>query len=213
MIASLIVADVDEAVRMAREVEQAGLRWLEVNVAAPHGEEAAAGAIRTDVELLKPIRDALALPLTAKVRPDQVDAALDAGADAVCLTTRELGFVPDLETRRPLLGTFAAYGGAWTLPITLRHVAKTRLRHGPEVSVVGTNGARDGLDVVRFLLAGASAVQLTTVVMTDGPSALSHALEQLEEYLGAHGASASDLVGEAADHVKSYEEVAVERRH
>jgi dihydroorotate dehydrogenase len=213
VVPSLIVAETDQAVRMASEIEQAGLRWLELNVAAPHAAEAAAGAIRADVEVARPIREAVALPLTVKVGPEQVDAAVEAGADAVCLTTRELAFVPDLETRRPLLGTFAAYGGAWTLPLTLHHVAKTRLRHGADLSLIATNGVRDGLDVARCLLAGASAAQLTTIVMTDGVSALARALEQLEEYLAAHGANASELIGEAADHVKSYEEVAVERRH
>ena len=213
VVPSLIVAEAEQAVRMAREVEQAGLRSLEVNVAAPHAAEAAAGAIRADIDVVRPIRDAVALPLTVKVRPEQVQAAVEAGADAVCLTTRELAFVPDLETRRPLLGTFAAYGGAWSLPLTLHHVAKARLRHGADLSLIATNGVRDGLDVARCLLAGASAAQLTTVVMTDGASALAGAVEQLEEYLAAHGASASELIGEAADHVKSYEEVAVERRH
>ena len=78
---------------------------------------------------------------------------------------------------------------------------------------MGTGGARDGLDVVRFLLAGAGAVQLTTVVVTDGPAALAVALAELEEYVARHGVSASELVGEATDHVKTYEEVALERRH
>lgn len=213
VVPSLIVADPDEAVSRARELEQAGLRWLELNVAAPHGEEAPEGAIQTDAELVRPVREAVSLPLTVKVRADQVGAAVEAGADAVCLTTRALGFVPDPATRRPLLGTFAAIGGAWALPLTLRHVAKARAGFGPELSIVGTNGARDGLDVVRFLLAGASAVQLTSVVMTDGPSALGHAIVELERYLEEQGASAAELVGEAADAVLTYEEAAVERRH
>ena len=213
VVPSLIVADAGEAARMAREAEEVGVRWLELNVAAPHAEEAAEGAIRTEVELVAPIREAVSIPLTVKVRPHQVDAALAAGADAICLTTRELAFVPDLATRRPLLGTFAAIGGSWTLPLTLRHVAKARLRHGPAVSLLATNGVRDGRDVARCLLAGASAAQLTSAVMTDGPAALARALEDLEEYLAGQGATARDLVGEAADHVMTYEEVAVERRH
>jgi dihydroorotate dehydrogenase len=211
--ASLIPADEQVLPELAAQVEQAGLRWLELNVAAPHGEEAPEGAIRTDAELVRPVREAVSLPLTVKVRPDQVGAAVEAGADAVCLTTRALGFVPDPETRRPLLGTFAAIGGAWALPVTLRHVAKARARYGTELSIVGTNGARDGLDVVRFLLAGASAVQLTTVVMTDGPAALARAIAELEGYLAEQGVSAAELVGEAADAVLTYEEAAVERRH
>jgi dihydroorotate dehydrogenase (NAD+) catalytic subunit len=213
VVPSLIAGDPAEAVRLARELEQAGLRWLELNVGAPHGEEAAAGAIATDIDVTAAVLEAVSLPLTVKGRPDQVDAAVAAGADAVCLTTRELGFLPDPETRRPLLRTFAAIGGAWSLPLTLRHVAKARLRHGPDLCLVGTGGARDGLDVVRFLLAGASAVQLTTAVLTDGPGVLATAIAELEEYVGRQGVSASELVGEATDHVKTYEEVALERRH
>ena len=213
VVPSLIAADPREAARLARELEHVGLRWLELNVGAPHAEEAAPGAIGTDVDVAGAVREAVTLPLTVKGRPDQVDAAVAAGADAVCLTTRELGFVPDPETRRPILGTFAAIGGAWSLPLTLRHIAKARLRLGPDVCLVGTGGARDGLDVVRFLLAGASAVQLTTAVLTDGPAALTNALAEVEDYLARHGVSASELIGEATDHVKTYEEVVLERRH
>jgi dihydroorotate dehydrogenase len=213
VVPSLIVADVDEAVRRARELESAGLRWLELNVAAPHAEEAAADAIRTGTELVAPVRSAVSIPLTVKVGgADPVastGAALAGGADAVCLTTRQQGFVPDLQTRRPLLGTYAAIGGAWSLPVTLRHVAKARQRYGPAASLIGTNGARDGDDVARFLLAGASAVQLTSVVLTDGPDALTRAIDQLSAYLDEQGASARELVGEAADSVETYEEAAM----
>ena len=212
VVASLIVADPDEAVRRARDVEAAGLRWLELNVGAPHAEEAAAGALRTGVELVERVRAAVAIPLTVKLRAtDSVADALAAGADAVCIATRAMAFVPDLETRRPMLGTFAAIGGAWALPLTLHQVAKAYLAY-PGVSIVGTNGARDGDDVARFLLAGASAVALTSAVITDGPHVLREAVAGVDRYCDEHGVAARDLVGEAARHVHSYEEVAVERR-
>jgi dihydroorotate dehydrogenase (NAD+) catalytic subunit len=212
VVASLIVADVDEAVRLTQLVEQAGIRWLELNVGAPHAEEAVTGAIRTGVGLVARVRAATAIPLTVKLRPgDSVADTLAAGADAICLATRAMAFVPDLETRRPLLGTFAAIGGAWALPLTLREVAKAHLAH-PDASIVGTNGARDGYDVARFLLAGASAVAMTSAVITDGPETLARAVEQLEEYCMEQDMSARELVGEAARHVRTYEEVAIERR-
>jgi dihydroorotate dehydrogenase len=213
VVASLIVADVDEAVKRARELEQAGIRWLELNVAAPHASEAADGAIRTGTDLVAPVRAAVEIPLTVKVGgADPVAAAAEAvaaGADAVCLTTRAQGFLPDLRTRRPVLGTFGAIGGAWMLPITLRHVAKTRAALGGDVSLVATNGARDGFDVARCLLAGASAVALASAVITDGPAALARAVAELEAYLSEQGADARELIGEAADRVKTYEEVAM----
>ena len=216
VVPSLIVADLDEAVRMARAFEQAGLRWLELNVGAPHVEEAAGGAIRAGVDLIRPIRDAVSLPLTVKVGGlDPVAAATsahDAGADAVALATRAQGFVSDLETRRPVLGTFAAIGGAWAVPLTCRHLAKTRQAR-PEASLIGTNGARNGRDIAQMLLAGASAVQMTSAVMTDGPASLKHAIEELSAYLDEQGVAARELVGESADAVQTYEEAAVERRH
>jgi dihydroorotate dehydrogenase len=150
--------------------------------------------------------------MTVKLRAGaSVTDALAAGADAVCLATRAMGFMPDLDTRRPLLGTFAAIGGAWSVPLTLHQVAKAHLAH-PAASIIGTNGARDGTDVARFLLAGASAVAMTTAVMTEGPAVLRHTLDELERYCTEQDVSARELVGEAARHVQTYEEVAIERR-
>ena len=212
VVPSLIVADLDHAIAAAATFERAGLRWLELNVGAPHASEAAEG-IGAGVELVRGIREAVSLPLTVKLAAtDSVADALAAGADAVCVATRAMGFLPDLETRRPVLGTFAAVGGAWALPLTLYRVAKAHLAH-PEASIVATNGARDGLDVARLLLAGASAVALGTAVLTDGPAALTRAIEVLSGYCEQQGASVRDLIGEAARHVQTYEEVAIERRH
>lgn len=215
VVPSLIVSDPGAAVEMARAFEQAGLRWLELNVGAPHAEEAAAGAIRTGAELVGPVRDAVSIPLTVKIGGAdpvaQAVAAIDAGADAVVLSARAQGFVSDLHTRRPVLGTFAAIGGAWAVPVTCRHLAKARQAR-PDACLVGTNGARDGCDVAQMLLAGASAVQLTSVVMTDGAAALGRAIDELGAYLDEQGVSARELVGESADLVRTYEEVAVERR-
>jgi dihydroorotate dehydrogenase (NAD+) catalytic subunit len=170
--------------------------------------------VGTVSELVSLVRNATALPLTVKL-PGEGDlvelarAARDAGADVVCLAGRPLGFVPDVRTRRPVLGTFGAVGGGWALPVTLRWIAKTRLALGPELPIAGTNGARSGEDVVRFLLAGASAVQLASAVLVEGPGALTRAIEEIGRYLERQGADARELVGEAADAVQTYEEAAM----
>jgi dihydroorotate dehydrogenase (NAD+) catalytic subunit len=212
VVPSLIVADPERAAGAAAAFERAGLRWLELNVGAPHASEAREG-IGTGVELVRHIRQAVSLPLTVKLATtDSAADALAAGADAICVATRAMGFVPDLSTRRPVLGTFAAVGGAWALPLTLYRVAKEHTAH-PDASIVATNGARDGLDVARLLLAGAAAVALATAVITDGPASLSRAIEELAGYCEQQGTSVRELIGEAAHHVRTYEEVAIERRH
>ena len=218
VVASLIVADPAESVRLAGLVEAAGIRWLELNVGAPHAGEAAPGTIRAESDaeavaaLVRPVREAVSIPITVKLGSEgdpmaAAAAARSAGADAVCLAGRHLGFLPDPATRRPVLGTFGAIGGRWALPLTLRWVAKARAALGPAFPLLGTNGARDGLDVVRFLLAGATAVELTTVVVTDGPGALRRTVHELERHLSEQGVGARDIIGEAADAVLTYQEV------
>lgn len=218
VIASLIVADPAECVRMARTIQEAGLRWLELNLGPPHGEEAPAGAIRSESEAevieqrVRSVREAIEIPLTVKLSGQGnlvpwVLAAQRAGADAVCVAGRQLGFLPDIHTRRAILGTFGAIGGAWALPLTLRWVAKARAAAGPSLSLIATNGARDGKDVIRCLLAGASAVEMTSAYITDGAGALARAVADVERYCSEGRLRASDIVGEAADHVLRYDQV------
>lgn len=224
VVASLIPGDPDELPGLASAVEQAGLRWLELNLSAPHAGEATPGAIgRADSdtatrELTASVRAAVGIHLTVKLTGDGADAAAlagaahDAGADSIALAGRHLAFLPDPDTRRPVLGTFAAIGGAWSLPLTLRWIAKTRLAAGPGLPLVGTNGARDGRDVVRFLLAGASAVELASAVFVEGPAALTRIRNELTAHLEAQGLDAADIVGEAADAALTYEEAAMRNR-
>lgn len=214
VVASLIVADLEQAAVLARRVESAGLRWIELNVGPPYRGETSPGAIRSECEpdvvsaMVAAVRAAVSLPLTVKLSSQgdplaAATAAVGAGADAVCLTGRYPAFMPDIATRRPMLGTFGAIGGAWSLPLSLRWIAKARAALGPKVSLLGTNGARDGLDVVRFLLSGASAVEMTSAVITDGPGVLTSAVEQVAAYLGDHAVRARDIIGEAADQATS----------
>src|SRR3954453_9166326 len=224
VVASIIPADPAVLPDLARDVERAGVRWLELNLSAPHVGEATAGAIErpTDpkrvAELVRIVRNAVSLPLSAKLTAEQHDvvcagaAARAGGADVLGLMGRHMGFLPDPETRRPVLGSFGGYSGPWGLPLSLRWVAKTRLALGPEIPLVGTNGARDGLDVARFLLAGASAVQIASSVIAEGFGAITRMTEELAEYLARQGVNARDVVGEAADSSISYEEAALRSR-
>src|SRR3954451_9896064 len=219
--ASVIPGDSAVLPDLARDIELARARGLELNLSAPHVTEAAPGAIERPnapqriAELVEIVRTAASIPLSVKLTAEQHDvvasasAARAAGADVLVLMGRHMGFLPDPETRRPVLGSFGGYSGPGGLPLSLRWVAKTRLALGPDAPLVGTNGARDGLDVARFLLAGASAVQVATSVIVEGFGALERMLTELTRYLDEQGADARDIVGEAADAVLTYEEAAV----
>lgn len=217
VVGSVLPSTVAQAAELALQVSEAGVRWIELNLSAPHATEADDHILRVEEpaavrEIVRSVRDVLSGPLTVKLTSEAADvaalaeAARDEGADSVCLCGRRMGFLPDPATGRPVLDTFGAYGGGWELPLTLRWIAKTRLRLGSELPIVGTGGARRGMDVIRFLMAGASAVQFTTAVYTGGFGVLEQALAELTDHLRERRASARDVVGVAADAVLTYAE-------
>lgn len=217
-IASLIPASLDKLLEHAKAVERAGIRILEVNVGAPHGDEAAEGAILLEKhasqvsEIATAVRATVNIPVWIKITgqsseiPAIVKAAKDAGAESVTVMGRYMGFIPDIETTKPLLGTHAAYGGPWALPLTCHQLVKTREIIGKNYPLMATNGARDGLDILRFLLAGASAAQMTSAIFTNGYKVISRSLIQIEDYLSVKNYELGDIIGLAADQVGTYAE-------
>jgi len=151
------------------------------------------------------VRKAIAIPLWVKITgqservPDLASAALAAGGDAVVMAGRSLGLIPDIETLEPMLGTTLGVGGFWNLPLTCQWLALSRAKIGAGKPLIGTNGAQTGLDIARMMLAGASAVEMSSPVMIRGTEILSNALAQFEAYLKRKGLSAAELIGVAAD--------------
>jgi dihydroorotate dehydrogenase (NAD+) catalytic subunit len=218
VIASVILADLDHCVRMARSIEQAGLRILELNIGAPHAGEATPGAIVLERdaarvrEIVSRVRAAVRLPLWVKLTGQSENvvalaaAAKAAGADGATVMGRFMAFLPDVDTLAPMLGTNAALGGPWALPLTCRWLAQCRKAIGPDFPLIATNGARSGLDIARFLLAGASAVQASSAIFTGGFPVITEMLQEFSGYLDRKGLSATALIGQAADRLGTYQQ-------
>ena len=83
-------------------------------------------------------------------------------------------------------------------------MARTRKRIGPAFPLIATNGARSGEDAARMILAGASAVEYCSAVMTGGFGVLGEAIDSLSAYLSRQGVTAAHLTGRAADQIKTY---------
>src|SRR3954454_100181 len=87
VVASIIPADPAVLPELARDIERAGVRWLELNLSAPHVGEATPGAIERPndpkriAELVRIVRDTVSLPLSAKLTAEQHDV-VSAGAAA-----------------------------------------------------------------------------------------------------------------------------------
>lgn len=215
-VASLILAELEPALRMAKAIEQAGVRVLEFNIGTPYASQAAKGAVSTELDparitaIVSAVRAMVAIPLWIKISgqservPELAAAAFDAGAEAVVMAGRSLGLIPDVETFAPMLGTTLGIGGYWNLPLTCQWLALSRQRLGADKPLIGTNGAQSGLDIARMMLAGASAVEMSSAVMLRGFGVLSDALAEFEGYLQRKDVRAADLIGRAADRRKSF---------
>ncbi|MEN3382960.1 MAG: hypothetical protein V7608_3004 [Hyphomicrobiales bacterium] len=215
-VASLILSDLDEACRMGKLIEQAGIRVLEFNIGTPYASVTTKGNVTTEFDparvsvMVSSMRRAIKLPLWIKLTgqservPDLARAAFDAGADSVVMAGRLLGFIPDVETLAPMLGTSLGVGGFWNLPMTCHWLASTRAALGKDKPLIGINGAQSGLDIARMMLSGASAVAMASPVMLRGFELLEISLRDFSEYLVAHRLRAADLIGHAADQRKTF---------
>jgi len=218
VVGSITVARAEPAAEIAARMQQAGLRWIELNLGAPHGRESetvsqitAADAVRNYV---RTVRRAISVPLAVKLTAQADDplllaaTAIEEGADMIVLSGRVQGFMPDIETQQPILGSWGAIGGHWALPASLYWASKAWRNVSREVPIIGTNGARSANDVLRFLLSGARAVELASAAITNGPEILSAIIGDLHSYCERKQiARIAELVGKAADAALTYDQI------
>jgi dihydroorotate dehydrogenase (NAD+) catalytic subunit len=106
-----------------------------------------------------------------------------------------LGLNIDLDTMRPTLGGVSGgLSGPAVRPVAVRAVWQVAAAF-PGVPIIGVGGIRTGADALEFLAAGASAVQVGTVIFND-PSAPIRIVRELRSELAARGfAKVSDAIG------------------
>jgi dihydroorotate dehydrogenase (NAD+) catalytic subunit len=196
IIANIAGENEDEFVEMAEQIgREPGLAALELNLSCPNvsgGIDFATDA-RVTGRLVGRVRAVCPLPVIAKLTPNVTDvvpiaqAAADAGADAVSLVNTFVGMAVDWRRRQPILGNVTGgLSGPAIKPLALRLVWRV-CRH-VAVPVVGIGGVATLDDVMEFLVAGATAVQLGTVNFYD-PTASMRILDGLPDALAKVGAS------------------------
>lgn len=169
-----------EFVELASLVEshKEGVAALELNLSCPNvagGVDFATNPELTE-KVLRQVRSVTSLPLFAKLTPNVTSvvsiaqAAEQGGADALSLINTVLGMAIDWRRRRPVLGNiFGGLSGPAIKPIALRVVYQVAAK--VKLPIIGIGGITSIDDVMEFLLAGASAVQLGTVNFFDPLSA------------------------------------------
>jgi dihydroorotate dehydrogenase (NAD+) catalytic subunit len=109
-----------------------------------------------------------------------------AGATGVSVINTLLGMVINPDTMRPhLAGVTGGLSGPAVRPVAVRCVWQIRQAF-PDLPIIGMGGIRSGMDALEFVLAGANAVSVGTVVFHD-PSSPMRIHEELQRALVERG--------------------------
>lgn len=186
IIANIAGENADEFVALAGQIgREQGLAAIELNLSCPNVAHGTDFAIDPDVTrtIVRGCRNACSYPIIAKLTPNVTDigviarAAADGGADAISCINTYVGMAIDWKRRKPVLGNITGgLSGPAIKPLALRCVWQcAKLKAIP---VIGVGGIATIDDVMEFIVAGASAIQLGTVNFYD-PTAATRIVEQL----------------------------------
>ncbi len=200
---SAVANTADGFALVAEGLVSAGVTAVEVNLSCPNLDDGEMFSFTADRsrDVITAVSEAVDVPVGAKLSPNTPDivgvagVCRDAGAGFVVLTNTAFGFGLSVSDRRPLLsGGVGGYSGPGLKPLSLRCVYEVA-RAIPDLGIVGCGGISTGADVVEYLMAGASAVELGTVHLAE-PKAGIRITKELVELMARLGAeSVVDLVG------------------
>ncbi len=193
----------DEYLHAAQALDKDGISALEMNVSCPNVKK---GGIEfgRDPEglytLVKKVREACSKPLIVKLSPMVTDitaiaqAVKEAKADAVTCSNTLPAMAIDEKTRRPVLGNvIGGLSGPAIKPVALKIVWD--VSRAVNIPVIASGGISTAQDVIQFMLAGATAVQIGSAALRD-PFCYVKIAEDIRTYMAQnHIHAISELIG------------------
>ncbi len=204
VIASVFETEIERYAEVCKRLTGAPrVAGVEINASCPHVRS---GGIEFGqnpdllARLVRGVRGATSLPLLVKLSPNVTDVAEMArvcegeGAGGISLINSLQALEVDPETRRPVLANgIGGLTGPAIRPVALRMVWQAS--RAVSIPVCGMGGIESGADAVKFLLCGATAVQVGTANYLD-PAASAAVADGIEDYARRHGvARVADLIG------------------
>lgn len=202
--ANIYAETVEQYAELAERLDPVeGITGIEVNISCPN-VKAGGVAFGVDPEaaagVVKAVRNRTGKPLMVKLSPNTADIAgmarrvEDAGADAISLINTITAMAIDIHTRKPRLGNVTGgLSGPAIKPVALRMVWQAA--GAVKIPVVGIGGITSAEDVLEFMIAGATAVQIGTANFVN-PHVSMEIIDGLSQYLKENSIkSIKDIVG------------------
>ena len=195
VIVNICGTSIDEYVEVARILSDTeGVAAIELNISCPNIKEGGiifGCSLSGTHEVVQAVRLVTNLPVIPKLTPNVADVASfarvaeESGADGVSLVNTFLAMAIDIQTRRPKLSNVVGgLSGPAIRPIAVRMVYECR--QAVKIPIIGMGGIANADDVLEFMIAGATAVQIGTASFVD-PFLWSEVLTNITSYLERHG--------------------------
>ncbi len=172
--------------------EQVG--WLEVNISCPnvHGGGMSFGTSpEAAAEVTKAVKAVTKKPVIIKLSPNVTDivsiakACEEAGADGISLINTLLGMRIDLKTGKPVIANkMGGFSGAAIKPVGIRMVYQ--VSSAVNIPVVGMGGVSNAEDVIEYIMAGATAVEVGAANLVN-PYVCKEIIEELPAVMDKYG--------------------------
>ena len=202
IIVSIAGKSEEDFVSLAERLSPLGLFAVELNFSCPN----VSGGIDFGTDpaacerVVSGVRKVIDCPILTKLTPNVTSiasiakAAQQGGADAVTCINTVLGMAIDWRKRKPMLANIVGgLSGPAIKPIALRCVYQ--VARSVDIPIVGVGGIATIDDVMEFLVAGASAVQIGTANYYN-PTVSTQVLDALPEAIRALGKDqVRDVVG------------------
>ena len=196
----------DEYVETVRRLDGEGdIGWFEVNISCPnvHGGGMSFGTSpEMAEEITRAVREVTKKPLIIKLSPNVTDIASIAkaceagGADGISLINTLLGMRIDLKKKKPLLANkTGGFSGPAIKPVAVRMVYQ--VFDAVKIPIVGMGGIATAEDVIEFMLAGATAVEVGAENLVN-PYACRDIIDALPAAMEKYGIkNLTDIIGGA----------------
>lgn len=204
IIISLVGSSEKEFSKMVKVFDTLNILGYEINLSCPHVSKMGM-ELGDDPEavnkIVKTVRKNTTKPISVKVGVGSIDVvelarvALDAGANIITAINTLRAMSIDVETMMPILSNrIGGLSGNAIKPIGIRCVYEISKKL--EAPVIGCGGVSSWKDVIEYMIAGASAVQIGSVLGSTGPRIFNQITKELKNYVEKKGLrNISEIIG------------------
>ncbi len=190
VVASINCYKADSWIDFARQIEIAGADALELNIFALQAELNTDSDLleKTYVQILNKIKETINIPVIIKMGKTFNNVAnlvhqLHAnGASGVVLFNRF--YQPDIDINKLQMVSGQVFSSHTDMSDTLRWTGIVSGRV-PQIPIASSTGIQDWEDVVKCILAGASAVEICSTVYQHGHEIISQMKRSMEEWMNS----------------------------